>query len=98
MPCFQTVRGKLLQKAASTVYNCSMSTASMSYFDKFDGVMKLLGLMEVPNERLKMTVLFALAYLIDEKNNHLIVSTNGKSSLTGSQYLFTAYIKVHIST
>jgi len=75
-PGIKTVRGKLLQRATSTVYNCSMSTANISYFDKFDGVGKLLGLMEVPNERLKMTVLFALAYLIDEKNNHLIVSTN----------------------
>ena len=41
----------------------------------------LLKLIGTASERLNMTVLFALAYLIDEKNNHLIVSTNGKQIL-----------------
>ena len=41
----------------------------------------LLKLIGTASERLNMTVLFALAYLIDEKNNHLIVATNGKQIL-----------------
>ena len=81
MGIFQTVIGRLLQKAVSSVYNCSMSTSNFSYFEKFDAVIKLLKLRGTSSERLNMTVLFALAYLIDEKNNHLIVSTNGRSNV-----------------
>ena len=58
-----------------------MATANVPCFEKFDGVNKLLKLIGTASERLNMTVLFALAYLIDEKNNHLIVSTNGKQIL-----------------
>ena len=55
-----------------------MSSTNVAYFEQFNGVEKLMELSNTPSERLNMTVLFALAYLIDEKNNHLIISTNGK--------------------
>ena len=81
------MRGKLLSNAISSIYNCSMAAENASYFEQYDGINKLLQLSSTPSERLNMTVLFGLAYLIDEKNNHLIMSTNGK--------LLNAYLKFY---
>ena len=72
------MQGALLKASLSTIYNCSMSTDNFTYFEKFNGVEKLLALTNTPSERLNMTALFALAYLIDEKNNHLIASKDGE--------------------
>ena len=79
---FQTIRGALLVDAVISVYNCSMSTSNISYFEKFDAVKMLLKLNEIASGRLKMFILFALAYVIDEENNDLISTTNGKQNLT----------------
>ena len=67
-----------------------MSTNNVTCFEKFDGVNVLLKLRGTANERLNMTVLFALAYLIDEKNNHLIVSTNGKPNVLLASMLISS--------
>ena len=75
---FQTIRGVLLQRAVAIVSNCSMSTSNKSYFEKFDGVGKLLKLNGTCSERLTMSVLFALAYLSGEKEKNLFESKTGK--------------------
>ena len=75
---FQTIRGDLLLDAVISVYNCSRSTSNISYFEKLDAVKKLLKLNEIASGELKMYILFALAYLIDEEKNDLFCSTNGK--------------------
>ena len=88
---FQTVRGVLIYNAALSVYNCSMSTSSISYFQKFDGVKKLLKLKGIAIGKMKMFILFALAYIIDKENNDMISTTNGKQNLT-----FLWQVDVHL--
>ena len=88
---FQTVRGVLLDHALTSVYNCSMSTSNISYFEKFDAVKKLLKLNGIASGEVKMLILFALAYIIDEENKDLISTTNGKQNLT-----FLWQVDVHL--
>ena len=88
---FQTVRGVLLVHAVFSVYNCSMSTSNISYFEKFDAVKKLVKLNEIASGELKMLILFALAYIIDAENKDLISTTNGKQNLT-----FLWQVDVHL--
>ena len=68
----------MMQNGVSALYNCSTSSANVAYFKKFNGVKKLLAIFNTPSERLNMSVLFALSYLIEEKDNHLIMANNGE--------------------
>ncbi|XP_065072389.1 uncharacterized protein LOC135696802 [Rhopilema esculentum] len=75
-PGVKTAHGVMMQNGVSALYNCSTSSANVAYFKKFNGINKLLAIFNTPSERLNMSVLFALSYLIEEKDNHLIMANN----------------------
>ncbi len=75
---FQTLRGKVLENTMAAIYNISLCSSNFRYFQKFQGLDRLLPLMNTPSEKVNMNALFALAYLTDETNNELIMSNNGK--------------------
>ena len=60
------------------IYNSSRAAFNRYYFEQYDTVNKLLKLRNTSIARWNMITLFALAYLIDEENNHLIITGPGK--------------------
>ena len=67
-----------MQEGVGVLYNCSMSTTNLVYLKKFNCIEKLLAIFNTPNERQNMTVLFALSYMVEEKDNHLIMAQSGE--------------------
>eukprot|EP00794_Sanderia_malayensis_P017066 gene17066-18786_t len=75
-PSPATLRGRLLENSMGSIYNCSVSPSNFRHFDKVQAIDRLSSLRNTPNEKINMYYLFILGYLIDEKNNDLIVSSN----------------------
>lgn len=63
------------------LHNLSKRTNNKKYFDNSSAIETLLSFFRTKFPVYRMTALLALAYLVDEKNNHLIMASEGKRSL-----------------
>jgi len=73
-------RGSLLFEVLGVLHNLSKRINNKKHFDNSSAVETLLGFFRTKFPVYRMTALLALAYLVDEKNNHLIMASEGKRS------------------
>lgn len=71
-------RGSLLFEILGVLHNLSKRTNNKKHFDDCSAVETLLSFFITKFPVYRMTALLALAYLVDEKNNHLIMASDGK--------------------
>ena len=71
-------RGSLLFEVLGVLHNLSKRTNNKKHFDDSSAVETLLSFFRTKFPVYRMTALLALAYLVDEKNNHLIMASDGK--------------------
>lgn len=71
-------RGSLLFEVLGVLHNLSKRTNNKKHFDNSVAVETLLSFFRTKLPVYRMTALLALAYLVDEKNNHLIMASDGK--------------------
>ena len=75
-------RGSLLFEVLGVLHNLSKRINNKKHFDNSSAVETLLSFFRTKFPVYRMTALLALAYLVDEKNNHLIMASEGKQSWT----------------
>ena len=70
--------GSLLFEVLGVLHNLSKRINNKKHFDNSDAVETLLSFFRAKFAVYRITALLALAYLVDEKNNHLIMASEGK--------------------
>ena len=73
-----TVRGKMLSRTLGTLHNLSKRVPTRASFAACQAVKVLIPLLKAEVALYSAKSLLILAYLIDEENNHLIMSDEGK--------------------
>lgn len=73
-------QGSLLFEVLGVLHNLSKRINNKKHFDNSSAVETLLSFFRTKLPVYRMTALLALAYLVDEKNNHLIMASEGKWS------------------
>lgn len=73
-------QGSLLFEVLGVLHNLSKRINNKKHFDNSSAVETLLSFFRTKLPVYRMTALLALAYLVDEKNNHLIMASEGKRS------------------
>ncbi|XP_078359598.1 uncharacterized protein LOC144644064 isoform X1 [Oculina patagonica] len=68
-------QGHLIFEVLGVLHNLSKRTNNKKYFDNSSAVETLLSFFRTKFPVYRMTALLALAYLVDEKNNHLIMAS-----------------------
>ena len=71
-------RGSLLFEVLGVLHNLSKRINNKKHYDNNSAVETLLSFFRTKFPVYRMTALLALAYLVDEKNNHLIMASEGK--------------------
>ena len=85
----------MLFEVLGVLHNLSKRTNNKKHFDNSSAVETLLGFFRTKFPVYRMTALLALAYLVDEKNNHLIMASEGKCSyrvINEEDYLVMDYL------
>lgn len=88
-------RGSLLFEVLGVLHNLSKRTNNKKHFDNSSTVETLLSFFRTKFPVYRMTALLALAYLVDEKNNHLIMASEGKCSwkiISEENYIVMDYL------
>lgn len=72
-----SVKGSLTFELLGVLHNLSKRINNKKYFDSSGAVEILLSFFRTQFPVYRMTALLCLAYLVDEKNNHLIMASEG---------------------
>ena len=72
-----STKGSLTFELLGVLHNLSKRTDNKKYFDSSNAVETLLSFFGTQFPVYRMTSLLCLAYLVDEKNNHLIMASEG---------------------
>lgn len=72
-----SIKGSLTFELLGVLHNLSKRTNNKKYFDSSNAVETLLSFFRTQFPVFRMTSLICLAYLVDEKNNHLIMASEG---------------------
>lgn len=85
----------MLFEVLGVLHNLSKRTNNKKHFDNSSAVETLLSFFRTKFPVYKMTALLALAYHVDEKNNHLIMASEGKCSskiISEENYIVMDYL------